>query len=212
MNSSIEVSHGYTLADIDRHTRASVNVAYARSMDYRDRYDAAWHAIAELLCTAEERPTGLELKAAGVRAVEIVCRDDWRHRGINHRDPEAGRPRFERYWALSRATPSPEESIVDRLALHQIWPAMTDTHQQMLLAFALHGDHQLAANSTGRILATYRVHLGNARRAYRRLWHEHEAPSVMWSQSRSRVGSRSATQVMNERLRRRQRRVAKGET
>jgi hypothetical protein len=208
MNSAVEVCHGYTLDDVDRYARASVNVAYARSMDYTDRYEAAWHAIAELLCTAKERPTGLELKAAGVRAVETVCRDDWRHRGINHRDPEAGRPRFERYWALSRATPSPEETIVDRLALQQIWPTLTATHQQVLLAFALHADHEVAASAIGRIPATYRVHLGNARRAYRKLWHEHETPSVMWSQSRSHVGSRPATVTARERHRRRARLAA----
>lgn len=207
MITSAPLRYGYTMGDLNEIARVAVNVAYGQAMDYRDRYDAAWHAIAEHLCTAEQRPTWLALKNTGVRAVERVVQDDQRHRGFNRNEPGAGRPRFERYWALSRATPSPEEAIVDRIALTQIWPALSSTHQQILTAFAALADHHQAAEATGRTLATYRVHLGNARRAYRALWHEHEVPSVMWSQSRSHIGTRSATWTLANRSRQRARRA-----
>lgn len=211
MNGPFEVRHGYTLADIDQQARASVNVAYARTMDYRDRYDAAWHAIAEFLCAAQEPPTHLDLKAAGVRAVENIVADDCRHHGVNRRDIEAGKPRFARYWALGRVAPSPEDQIVDRVALTQIWPALSPTHQQILTAFAVHADHQLAAAATGRSASTYRSHLKSARQSFRALWHEHETPSAMWGQSRSHVGTRSATWTLANRNRRRARRSMEGD-
>lgn len=207
--SNTEVRYGYTLADLDQLARISVNVAYSRSMDYRDRYDAAWHAIAELLCRTETHPTRLELKNAGVRAVDRLVEDDQRTHGFNRQNPAAGMPRFERYWALSRVTPSPEDAIVDRIALTQIWPTLSATHQRILLAYATYSDHTLAATATGRNIGTYRSHLRGARAAYRALWHQHEIPSAMWGQSRVRPGSRSATLVAAERTRQRSRRRSK---
>lgn len=205
---SAEIRHGYTLTDIHQIAKISVNVAYGRSMDYRDRYDAAWHAIAEHLCAAEQCPTRLELKNAGVRAVDCLVQNDQRQHGFNSRNPAAGLPRFERYWALGRVTPSPEDAIVDRVALAQIWPTLSATHQQILLAYAIYSDHTLAAAAAGRNIGTYRSHLRSARAAYRKLWHEHEAPSAMWGQSRVRPGSRSATLVVADRARQRARRAA----
>ena len=209
MPADTEVRHGYTLADLHQLAKVSVNVAYGQSMDYRDRYDAAWHAIAELLCSADQPPTRLELKNAGVRAVDRIVENDQRHRGFNRRDPEAGLPRFERYWALGRVTPSPEDAIVDRIALAQIWPRLSATHQRILLAYATYSDHALAAAAIDRNIRTYGSHLRHARAAYRALWHEHEIPSAMWGQSRVRPGSRSATRVVAYRTVQRARRAAK---
>lgn len=210
------IRYGYTLGDLDRLARSSVGTAWARGVDYRDRYDAAWHAIAELLYSADERPTPRDLKVAGTTAVNQLGQDEARHHGFDRHNPDAGtegRPRFQRYWTLlGRATPSPEDRIVDRLALAQIWPALSRTHRRTLLALAVHDDHVLAAAAIDRNSITYRAHLKNARAAYRALWHEGETPSRMWGRSMgSLAGQRTATQVLAQRHHRRTRTAAREE-
>ena len=211
--SDAEVRHGYTLADIDRLARVSVEIAWPRAMDYTDRYEAAWHAIAEHLCSTDEVPSPRDLKVTGTNAVNRLAQDEGHHHGFDRSNPGAGfegMPRFQQYWAIyGRATPSHEDGIVDRIALAQIWPALSPTHRQALLAFAVHTDHDLASNAMGRTLATYRTHLANARRQYRALWHEHEAPSRMWGSSYGRMGCRTGTQVLVNRRQQRARRAAK---
>jgi hypothetical protein len=210
--SAESIRHGYTMDDLDRLARIAVRRAWAQSMDYSDRYDAAWHAIAELLYSteAEHPPTAYDLKAAGARAVNRLAQDEGHHRGFDRGNPGAGfegMPGFQRYWTLHRATPSPENAIVDRIALTQIWPTLSETHRQVLLSLAVHTDHPIAADAIDRNLATYRSHLKNARHAFRELWHEHETPSAMWGQSRGRQGRRTAAQTFANRLQQRARRA-----
>jgi len=210
-----EVRHGYTLADLDRYAHISVATAWTNTMDYRDRYDAAWHAIAERLYNTEheQTPTTRDLKIAGTRAVNRLAQDEGRHHGFDRANPEAGlegMPGFQRYWALHHATPSPEDAIVDRIALTQIWPELSATHRQVLLVLAVHADHQLAADALDRSLPTYRSHLRHARQRYRELWHAPETASAMWGQSRGRPGRRTAAQTLANRIQQRARRERKG--
>ena len=210
MTTTTPLRHGYTMDDLDRLARVAVRTAWPRAMDYTDRYDAAWHAIAELLYTGDRPPTPRDLIGVGANAVSRLAQDEHHHRGYDRSNPGAGfegMPGFQRYWTLHRTTPSPENAIVDRLALAQIWPTLSDTHRQVLLSLAVHADHPLAARALGRSLPTYRSHLRHARGAYRELWHEHETPSVMWGQSRGRQGRRTAAQTLANRIQQRARRA-----
>lgn len=207
------VRYGYTLTDLDRLARSSASTAWAGGLDYTDKYDAAWHAIAELLYTADERPSGWALKVAGTNAITALAQNEGRHHGYDRHHPEngaGGRPYFQRYWTLAgRATPSPEDKVVERIALLQIWPTLTGMQRQALLALAVHEDHQQAAAAIGKTPGTYRVHVKDARARFRALWHEGETPSRMWGRSMgSLAGRRTATQVLVQRRRKRARKEA----
>lgn len=208
------VRYGYTLTDLDRLARSAVTSAWASALDYRDRYDAAWHAIAELLYSSGERPTGWDLKCAGTAAVNQLGQDDCRHHGYDRSHPDAGaggRPYFQRYWTLAgRTAPSPEDGVVDRLALMQIWPTLTGAQRQALLALAVYEDHRQAADAIDRTPTTYRAHVKDGRARFRALWHEGEMPSRMWGRSMgSLTGQRTATQVLVHRRRQRVRKAEK---
>jgi hypothetical protein len=209
-----EILHGYTMDDLDRIARVAIHRAWASAMDYTDRYDAAWHAAAERLYADDQPATTRDLIDAGARAVNRLAQDEHRHRGYDRSNPGAGfegMPAFQRYWALHHVTPSPEDAVVDRLAFAQIWPTLSATHRQVLLALAVHADHLLAAEAFGRSLVTYRSHLRSARRAYRDLWHQHETASAMWGQSLGWQGRRTAAQTLRNRIQQRARR-ARSET
>lgn len=204
--------HGYSLADIDRVARiTAARAPGGRILDPGDRYDTAWSAIAEHLCTATEPPTRRDLFDAGAGAVNRAGQD-YRHTWGMARtwgSSEGDMGGYQRYWELARrAAPSPEDRVVDRTALRQIWPALSPTHQQVLYALAIHsGDHQAAADSLGKSLPTYRSHLKGARASYRALWHEHETPSRMWGKSGQR-GRRTAAQTLANRRQQRARKAA----
>lgn len=203
--------YGYTLDVIERLTNIAVNMAWPRAMDYRDRYDAAWYAIVEVLYTAEESPSARDLKLAGANAVNRLAQDHARTRGLDGKNPDAGYEGmrgFRRYWLLDTLpTSSPENAVVDRLAVAQIWPLLSPTHQDVLLAMAVHADHVSAAEALGKTYATFTSHLRNARHSFRQLWHEHETPTGMWGRSDRRHGQRTAAQVLANRIQQRARRA-----
>lgn len=200
--------HGYTLADIDRLARTAAARAYGgRVLDPTDSYHAAWFAIVETLCTAAEPPTGHALVTTGMNAVGRAA-EDHRHTWGMGSTGDSGvgtRPRFQCYWDGRQVTPSPEDGVVDRLALHQIWPRLSRTYQQAIYAHVIHhGDEQAAAASLGYTLETYRSYFKRARAAYRALWHEHETPSHTWA--RREYGQRTVMQTLRNRRKQRERR------
>lgn len=203
--------HGYSLDDIDHLARTAVLRAFGgRILDPTDRYEAAWHAIAETLATADDPPTSGQLIASATTAINRAGQDHRRTWGIARTwgSDEGDMSRYARYWELSRrSAASPEDLVIDRTALRQIWPRLSLTHRQVLYALALHdGDHRAAADSLGKTLGSFRTRLRDARAAYRLLWHEHETPSRMWGRS-GRQGRRTATQVL---VNRRQQRARAG--
>lgn len=208
---AISLWHGYTLADIDRLARTAATHAYGgRILDPTDRYHAAWTAIVETLCTATKPPTGRDLAVLGMHAVSAAAQDHRQTWGMGKAGTADGgvgaRPRFQSYWGR-QVTPSPEDSVVDRLALRQIWPRLSRTDQRALYAHVVHhGDHLEAAASLGWTFETYRTYLKHARAAYRTLWHEHETPSRTWS--RAGGGQRGAMESLASRRRQRARRLA----
>lgn len=205
--------HGHTLTTIDDIARTAAYIAYGKYiLDPTDRYHTAWSAIVELLATSPEPPTRGDLIYGGAHAVSRAGRDYRRSWGMgrNTGSGEGDMPSYARYWELARrATPSPEAAIVDRMALHQIWPRLSLTHRQVLHALAIHdGDHVAAAGSLGKTVGAFRTHLKSARAAYRALWHEHETPSRMWGKS-GQSGQRNAMQTVVNRRQQRARNARK---
>ena len=207
--SQVPLRHGYTMHDLDVLARISVATAFARAMDYSDRYDAAWHGIAEHLVLADSAPTRADLKQAGTKAINDLIQDHHHTRGMARAKvvgEQGSMGAFQRYWELSRrSTPSPEDMIVDWAAFRQIWPELSALHQQVLLKLAVYGDYELAAAACGKTRTTYASHLKNARRAFFALWHEHATPSRLWGRTERRSGRRSAMQVLVNRRQQRAR-------
>jgi DNA-directed RNA polymerase specialized sigma24 family protein len=187
--------HGYTLDDLHHLSRYVVHSdRWHTAGDIEDRYDTAWHAIVEHLLTAPEPPTRHDLFQAGLRGSDQAVRQRLQAHGYNHHQPGTGtRPRFEGYWTTTAAPiPSPEDRVVDRHALAQIWPRLTPRQQQALTALAATDDYQQAAALLGVTPGTFNVLVSKARRRFLALWHEGEQPSHIWGTDR-RVGSRTAT-------------------
>ncbi|MEU5298026.1 hypothetical protein [Streptomyces umbrinus] len=187
--------HGYTLDDLHHLSRHVVHSdRWHTAGDIEDRYDAAWHAIVEHLLAACERPSRHDLFHAGRVGCDQSVRQRLQAHGYNHHQPATGtRPSFERYWTTTAAhTPSPEDQIVDRRALWQIWPRLTPRQQQALEALAATDDYQKAAAALGVTPGTFHVLVSKARKRFLALWHEGEQPSRIWGTDR-RVGSRTAT-------------------
>lgn len=160
------VKWGYNLADLDRLARIAVSARRSQSLHVRDAYETAWSAIAETVA-ADTYPTGSDLIRAGSDAISS---ESGRHRHHHGLDGHGEAPRFAKYWMTSTA-PSPEESVVDRFALWQILPALTETERRSVYAVAAGMDPP----SRGR--------LSCARRRFLELWHEGETPSTFWRSS-----------------------------
>lgn len=129
--------HGYSLAAIDHLARAAARRAHGgRLLDPSDSYHAAWAGITEHLCTADQTPTTSDLMTTGMDAVGRAAQDQRHTWGMGRTgDSRLGaRPRFASYWDIGRVTPSPEDGVVDRLALHQIWPALPRLSRQVIYA------------------------------------------------------------------------------
>jgi hypothetical protein len=72
---------------------------------------------------------------------------------------------------VARVTPGPEERVVDRVAVAQIWPRLRPLHQQVPAALAAHEDYGRAAAALGKSRKTFTTQVGQARRAFLDLWH-----------------------------------------
>lgn len=197
----INLWHGYTLTDIDRLAGTATRIAFARTTDHTDRYDAAWHAIAETLATSgHQQPRPSHLIQAGTHAIADLTNKHRSTHGIT-RDSEPA-PRYLRYWELERrTTPSAEDRVVDRTALAQIWPHLSHRHQTTLLAHSLHDDREAAAATLGVSTKTFNAYLSQARKAFLLLWHEHETPSKPWARSYSHRGPATVSEMLRTRRR-----------
>lgn len=211
---AVPLRHGYTLAHLnDLAVRAVRTQRFNRQVDFTDRLDLAWSAIAEFLYAADEPPTGADLIRAAWTAIGDDTDRTHRSHGWSTHDRYAGLTgRFQQYWVGSgHHTHSPEEPVVERVALAQIWPRLSATHRQLLLAMAVHDDYGRAAEALDKSRKTFTTQLSEARRAFLTLWHHGEQPSRPWGADR-RTGGNSTdrharTYVIRLRERRRQARI-----
>ena len=194
--------HGYTYRDIDLAARTVSTSSWWRGdIDATERYAAARFAITEYLIGAVEQPAASELHRVGRGAAARSAQDDMHSHGYDTRHTEHGPgalPGFQRYWHAGTGSLW-DERIVERVALHQIWPHLSLVQQQAVMALALTEDHQAAADQLGIPLSRFSSRLRDARRIVLALWHEHETPRRLprdkragWSQVTS-TGRRRLT-------------------
>lgn len=193
------IRHGWTLAGLDKLARSVVsnNRTWWPAGDREDLYAAAWHGIVEALCEADQPPLRSELMEAGRRALAEDVKANMRHHGARTDGTNNGL-KFAMYWRWqTRTTPSPENGIVERLALEQILPTLTDGQRAALAALAATGDYEQAALLIGTGTTGLRSQLMKGRRRFLAHWHEGEKPSRPWGCDR-RAGSTAGTARVGE--------------
>ena len=154
-------------------------------MEMVHRAETAWEAIIEHLHLVVERPEETELIAVGWKAMKAQHYQDLKAHGLGGKDKALVSRAFLRYWTSASAPAhSHEDLLVDRIALAQIWTALTPTHRQVLTALAEHDDRRRAERAVNMDTAAFTRTLGRARRAFFALWHEGETPSKMWGYDR----------------------------
>lgn len=183
------LSHGYTVADLERLARKAAFASRWRFLPLVERMDIARFAITEHLLTTPEPPDFWRLVTLGEKAIWAHVEQEGRYRGVyiasSHVEPGTRMPRFHRYWtSMAQPTRSPEDRIIDTTALKQIWPRLTRPHQAVLLALATHDDYDQAAASLGKAYRGFVSTVSTARQQFLRLWHEHETPSGVWGRDR----------------------------
>lgn len=203
---AVELRHGYTLTDLERLAKIAVARGFwHQGMHPPDRFDLSFSAMAEHLYAADQRPTATDLFNAATTAVRRQAQGDRSAHGVSSVDVYAAAPNFYRYWWDQFGyVPGPEDRIVDRTALWQIFDTLAPRFKKTLLALATHDDHDKAAAALGITRATYFGNLSDARRAFYQLWHEGEKPSRLWVTDR-RGANGTGVNVMHSIVRRRTR-------
>jgi hypothetical protein len=181
-----ELRFGYTL---DSLTRLAHHAARKKIMDggtdLATKVDIAWGAIAEYLYAAEEPPTPPDLIHAGLAAIGRHRSSRRQFLGLATDGTDGTHRGFERYWShFTAPTDSPEDKIIERLALAQIWPRLTRASREALVALATCGDYQQAADALGLSYRSYVSRISEARRQFLALWHDGEKPSRPWVRDR----------------------------
>lgn len=174
------VRHGYNLATLGDLTRTAVHGLGPMGMDWHDRYDVAWSAIAEAVCAAAEAPSPGDLVQAGRDALYAAVRATVSAHGhyVGGRDADRGfgsSPAFARYWTFPPV--SFEAVVVERLALRAVMAALPDMARHVLATSAAVGpDLAPALGVPAKRAARW---LREARSAALALWHDHETPRTV---------------------------------
>jgi hypothetical protein len=207
----MEVKYGYTLRHLDTLVRIGIHqrAAYV-GVDTDERYAAGYHGAAELLYSTDGPPTSTALIRAARDAADYETRRTGEHRGHGRVRDDGSRsdgamPKFWAYWDReSNVTHSHESSIVDRLALTQIWPHLAPAHREALQALAALEDYQAAADMLGLKYHTFCRRIWRARGAFLRLWLEGETPGPRWRDRKVQTAD-GTRQSLSSHLRRRAR-------
>lgn len=208
LTNDVPLRHGYTLAAINELTLVAVRCElFYRSRNYAERTDLAWSAIVEHLYASEQPPSRRDLIHTGMTAISNWFVSEARTHGVNPsqrgRTTEPG-VNFERYWhVFARPTPSPEERIVERLALAQVWHALSPHVRGVFGALAVHGDYHQAAGALSKTPGQFYSQIAYARTLFLALWHDGETPSRPWGHDRrrhrTRVTGRSTAKIIRQR-------------
>jgi hypothetical protein len=181
-----ELRHGYTL---DHLTRLAHYAARHKLWEYTTnlttRYELAFSAMAEQLYSSDEPPAPPELIHTGWRAIRQHHDSRRQFLGLVEAGPDGPSRGFERYWRhVTAPAESPEDRLIERLALAQIWPHLRPIHREGLAALAAHGDYDRAAESLGLTYRAFTSRISGARREFLALWHDGEKPSRIWVRDR----------------------------
>jgi hypothetical protein len=174
---------GYTFTELHQMAgQLAVHCPWGGGFAFPDKFEFAWAGIVDYLAGCETPPERFEMYKAGMKAISRAADRELREHGVTTRGGDGLRPttRFEIYWR-PRAAPGADTAVVDRLAVHQIWPMLRPLHQMAFLALAAHGDYAQAAQAVGYPYSTFSDLVSQARAAFLTLWHEGEAPSRIWA-------------------------------
>ena len=180
-----ELRHGYTMDSLTRLAHfAARRKQWNGGTELPVRFEVAWSAMAEHLYAAEQPPTAGELIHAGWKAMAEHTDARRQFLGRAHDGPGPWRG-FERYWRhVAAPADSPEDKIIEQLALAQIWPCLRPVHREALTALAIHGGYQRAAQALGITYSTFKSRISTGRREFLALWHQGETPSRPWVRDR----------------------------
>jgi len=179
-NGEIPVRYDYSMEHLDALAKLAGVKAWTHGLDPWERTALAWEGIVTALYGATTRPTSAMLMQAGTRAVLAWSSATQRSHGVRWHHPWAGpgsSPRFAKYW-WHPVTPSPEEEIVEKLALVQVWPTLTPLQQESLVALAVHGTYIDAAAAVGVGYFTFYGRVREARRRFFKSWYQHQTPAA----------------------------------
>lgn len=203
MSISGAVAHGYTMNDLDSIARIAV---VRRGAGYT--YHEAWSAAAEALCVAVDPPRFHELLQAAMKGVDRELRAYMHARGLYDASSAATGGQFHRYWSGWPRLSSPwEDSVVDRLAVTQVWQRLSPVHREALVTLAAVEQYDVAAEALGITYAAFILRIRRARKVFRSLWHDWESPSRTWGRDeRKRRGNKTAMKSRYDATRRPSRR------
>lgn len=190
---AVAVAHGWTAEDLHQAAALAVRQSFSRAADPADQYAAAWSAAAEHLVAAGTPPERGEVLRAARTAVAALTQANRQSRGLSRASGfTVIHGAFARYWWQPPLS-GWEDAVVDRIALGQVWDAITPAHRSTLRALAdCGGDQEGAAKAVGASYVTYQSRLRDARRAFRELWHEGETPPGKFRRDRLRYRRESA--------------------
>jgi hypothetical protein len=176
---------GYSLHELNQIARrAAVYCRWGDRFPLPERFEIAWTGVVDYLAGCASAPDSFEVYKAGMRAISRASDRELREHGVTRSDDGlAAMPRFEAYWMPATAPP-PDNKVIERVALWQIWDMLRPLHQMALLALAAHGDYARAAQATGHTYTSFSGLISGARTEFLALWHEGESPSRIWATDR----------------------------
>jgi len=170
---------GYTLGDVAAATTSALQRSGPMGSGYAERYEVAWPGVVEHLYAAETAPTFWELAFAGQQAIRTWLNQEAHSHGVaprRGRDHNPDMPRVAMYWLDMHTIPSPENAIVERLALAQSLADLGPAEREALLATAAHGSGRVAARALGIADRTFNTLVTRARRHVEASWLAGETP------------------------------------
>ncbi|MEU6990320.1 hypothetical protein ABZ953_06615 [Streptomyces sp. NPDC046465] len=182
MTDDLHVAHGFTLGDLHAMAVAACSADRSLASDARTRYDTAWSAIADALAVADgdDPPARTDLVRTGWQAIYAEVREMRHTFGFKDRDGTTGvatAPRYVTYWTVRHH--DPEDGFIERLAVRQILPTLPGLYRDAVMALAVHGNYQDAADALGIGYTAFVARIRTARRRLHALWFAPEtAPPV----------------------------------
>ena len=180
---------GYTFTELRRIAdRATVHCRWGDRFPFPERFEIAWVGIIDYLAACGTSPEPFEMYKAAQRAIGQATDAELREHGLRHgSDGLYDTPRFEIYWTPKPA-PAADSTVVDRVAMWQIWATLRPLHKMAFLALAAHADYGKAAQAIGYPYGSFSYLISQARAEFLALWHEDEAPSRIWATDRHGEG------------------------
>jgi hypothetical protein len=176
---------GYTFTQLRQIAdRAAIYCRWGDRFAAPERFEIAWAGLVDHLTTCDTPPEPFELYKAAQRAIGRASNKELNEHGLTHGgDGLSAMPKFEIYWA-PRPAPPADATVVDRIAMWQIWATLRPLHKLAFLALAAHNDYAQAAQAIGYPYSTFTALICQARAEFLALWHEGERPSHIWAYDR----------------------------